>query len=69
MKDVPSLLFEAMQNVRNTMNVPIVSTDPLGLHVDLMVDVIDQAVQRHLEDNVPSLNGFFGDLQKQIDDM
>lgn len=78
-KDVPFLLSEAKKNVINTMDVPIVSTDPLGLHIDLMINVIDKTVQRHLDDSgnknddsvVPSssLNGFFGDIQKQMEDM
>ena len=61
------------------MDVLIVSTDPLGLNVDLIINVIDKTVQRHLDDSgnqnndsvVPSssLNGFFGDVQKQMEDV
>ena len=76
---VPFLLSEAKNNVINAMDVLIVSTDPLGLNVDLIINVIDKTVQRHLDDSgnqnndsvVPSssLNGFFGDVQKQMEDV
>ena len=61
------------------MDVHIVSTDPLGLHIDLMINVINKTVQLHLDDSgnknddsvVPSssLNGFFCDVQKHMEDM
>ena len=76
---MPFLLSEAKNNFINAIDVPIASTDPLGLHVDLMINVIDKNVQRHLDDSSnknddsdvlsSSLNGFFGDVQKQMEDM
>merc|ERR1711862_487171 len=53
MKDIPELISQACQNIQqsdktNKLLPPIVTTDALGLHVDHMVNIIDNVIQDYI---------------------
>ena len=78
-EDIPQLISEAMESIARP-EVPIITTDPLGSNLDVMVNAIGTlvddsarkmgggAAQQQAEKDDYQLGGLFGDIQRMLNE-
>ena len=78
-EDIPQLISEAMESIARP-EVPLITTDPLGSNLDVMVNAIGTlvddsarkmgggAAQQQAEKDDYQLGGLFGDIQRMLNE-
>jgi len=71
-KDIPKLISTAQDKL--SIDIPILTTDPVGSQVDVMIAAIGNAVQKSMAMDEVQQNsgsgkslGFFDEIQRQMD--